>query len=603
MLLGAAILVALVMARALGARLTRLASLRLRGTGLVFASLATQLVIFTRVSHLVPGRLDVGLHICTYALLLTFLLLNTRYRGLWISGLGLAANATAIVANGGRMPISLAAWTASGRSKATITAHGFHNNNVLAGRHTLFAWLGDVFVLPRGIPLATAFSIGDVLIVLGAIAFVCRACAPPGAPTLSHLREPLRLPEFRRLLIGRATSKLGDLLTMAAVVTWLFARSDSTAAVSAFLIARILAATAGGVLAAPLLDRLPGFRTLSIIELARGAITLCALPLALAGFVVPVVVVVCISTLTGAATSPSAASLVPELLPRELVNLGNGLHGLTQNVVMVVGAAAGSFAVIRLGIGGALALDIATFCIAAVLYLRFAAQPQANPTASEGASHRELLRNLVSSRLVLGLTASFTVVTAAMGLLNATLPAFFDGKLAATDVYGYALAAIGAGAMVGELLSGFVDAESAARRSVTFAFLLSAATVFVLSRTGTLATAYLMLLLLGMTDGTTETVRDTLFQRYLPKRLRAGTFALSSAFQNAGMVVGFALAPVVLSFASSARAFDIVALGCVAGAALAAVALLRRPTTVGTATTPPSVLDRPTTAPETVTSG
>ena len=52
-------------------------------------------------------------------------------------------------------------------------------------------------------------------------------------------------------------------------------------------------------------------------------------------------------------TQPSAASLVPDLLPRELVNLGNGLHGLTQNVVMVVGAAAGSFAVIRLGIGGA----------------------------------------------------------------------------------------------------------------------------------------------------------------------------------------------------------------------------------------------------------
>lgn len=179
---------------------------------------------------------------------------------------------------------------------------------------------------------------------------------------------------------------------------------------------------------------------------------------------------------------------------------------------MVIGAAAGSFAVIRLGIGGALALDIATFCIAAVLYLRFAAQPQANPTASEGASHRELLRNLVSSRLVLGVTASFTVVTAAMGLLNATLPAFFDGKLAATDVYGYALAAIGAGAMVGELT-------------------------------------------------------------------------------------------VVLSFASSARAFDIVALGCVAGAALAAVALLRRPTTVGTVTTSLSVLDRAATAPETASSG
>jgi predicted MFS family arabinose efflux permease len=602
MFLGAAVLIALVAARALGARLTRLASVRFRGTFLVFASLATQLIIFTRLSDLVPGRLQSGVHVVTYLLLITFLLVNIHYRALWICALGLAANTTAIVANGGRMPISLSAWTGSGRRAASITAHGFYNNNVLAGSHAQFSWLGDVFVLPRGIPLATAFSIGDLLIVFGAIAFVCRACASPGAPTLGRLREPLRLPHFRRLLIGRATSKLGDLLTMAAVVTWLFARSHSTAAVSAFLIARILAATVGGILAAPLLDRLPGFRTLSIIELARGTITLCALPFALAGLVVPAVVVVCISTLIGAATQPSAAGLVPDLLPRELVNLGNGLHGLTQAVVMVVGAAAGSFAVIRLGIGGALLLDIATFCIAALLYLRFAAKPQADPMALAGASHRELLRNLLSSRLVLGITASFTVVTAAMGLLNATLPAFFDGKLASSDVYGYAIAAIGAGAMMGELLTGFVDAESVARRSVSVAFLLSAGCVMVLSRTGTLATAYLMLLLLGLTDGTTETVRDTLFQRYLPRRLRAGTFAISSAFQNAGMVLGFALAAVLHRVIASTTALDVVAFGCVTGAALAAIALLGRPWQRTTATSR-RVLDGVTPASETVSSG
>jgi MFS family permease len=112
-----------------------------------------------------------------------------------------------------------------------------------------------------------------------------------------------------------------------------------------------------------------------------------------------------------------------------------------------------------------------------------------------------------------------------------------------------------------------------------------------------------MLLLLGMSDGTTETVRDTLFQRYVPKRLRAGTFALSSAFQNAGMVVGFALAPVVLSVGSSARALDTVAVGCVAGAALAAIALLRRSEARTTAARSLSVLEPAGAAGETLTSG
>src|SRR6266571_983738 len=257
MFLAAAILIALVIAQALGARLTRLAGLRFRGTWLVFGSLATQVVIFTRLSDFVPHALDSSLHVLTYAVLLAFLALNARRPGLWICGLGLVANATAILANGGRMPVSLHAWTTTGRPAGRITANGFYNNNILDGAHTSLVWLGDVFALPAGIPLATAFSVGDMLILFGAITFVCRICAPSGGASRRQLLEPLSSPVFRRLLGGRAISKLGDLLTMTAVVTWLFTRTHSTTLVSAFLIARILSATAGGFLAAPLLDRVP----------------------------------------------------------------------------------------------------------------------------------------------------------------------------------------------------------------------------------------------------------------------------------------------------------------------------------------------------------
>jgi MFS family permease len=87
-----------------------------------------------------------------------------------------------------------------------------------------------------------------------------------------------------------------------------------------------------------------------------------------------------------------------------------------------------------------------------------------------------------------------------------------------------------------------------------------------------------MLLLLGSSDGTTEVVRDTLFQRYLPQRLRACLFAISGSVQNAGMVLGIALAPILGALTTSTHTLDAVALGCVVGAALAAAALLKRPT-------------------------
>jgi hypothetical protein len=578
MFLALAIVFALLAARALGAQLTRLSLLHLRTSGLVFAALATQLVIFTGLSSGFPASLDTALHRLSYLLLLAFLVLNRRQPGFWISGVGLAANTAVIFANGGRMPISLRAWTTTGRAASALTRHGFHDNNVLAGPHTPLAWLGDVFALPAVVPFATAFSVGDVLILVGAIAFVCRSCAPAGAPSAKQLLDPLRFDGFRRLLIGRGTSGVGDLLTMTAVVTWLFERTHSTAQVSAFLVARIVATTVGGMLAAPLLNRLPGFRTLSVIELSRGLLTLCAVPLALGRLTIPLLAVVCLSALAGAATNPSASSLVPELLPADLVNRGNGLHGLIRNLVLVVGAAAGSFAVVHLGIAGALMIDVATFCIAAALYQRFSGQPHQTPiSAPSKVSHRELLRALLSSRLVLGLTVSFTVVTAAMGLLNATLPAFFAGNLGQPAAYGYALATIGAGLMLGELLTGFVDAESVARRSVGVAFTLSAAAVFVLGHSSSIATAYLMLLLLGGSDGTTEVVRDTLLQRHLPQRVRAGVFAISDSFQNTGMVLGLALAPVLRTLTTGTHTLNVVAVTCLGGAALAAVALLKRP--------------------------
>jgi hypothetical protein len=43
----------------------------------------------------------------------------------------------------------------------------FMNSGVLP--HPTWAWLGDVFAWPEPMPLANVFSIGDVLIVLGAL--------------------------------------------------------------------------------------------------------------------------------------------------------------------------------------------------------------------------------------------------------------------------------------------------------------------------------------------------------------------------------------------------------------------------------------------------
>ena len=577
MILPVALLCGVLVAWALGARLSGLADIRFRWDWLVLGALAIQIVIFTSLERHIPPALLTPLHALTYVMVIVFLAVNVRVPGFWLVTFGVASNVLVIFANRGRMPVSLTAWKATGASPSLITATGVYNNNVLAGRHTHLAFLGDVFALPGNVPLANALSIGDVLIVVGMAAFVYLSCTPRlGTPGWSAL-APLRVPAFRRVLAGRSTSRLGDWVTMTAIVTWVFEVTHSTAMVSGFLVARIVAAIIGGIVSAPMLDRMARFHALSVVEVARGATTLVMVPFALGGHVLPVIGLVCVSSFLGAATNPSAASLVPEVVPGEMLQAGNALHGVARNCTTVVGSVVGGASVSLFGIGPALAIDFATFVVAALLYARFPHTPPAAPTTGEAehARRRDLMKVLVTNRVVFGLVSSFTIATAAMGLLNASLPRFFELRIGDDSAYGYAIAAIGAGLLCGEALTAFIRRESVARRSIGLAFIACAAALYVMAHTTVGATAFLMLFLVGAADGTTEVVYDTLVQLNVARRMQAGVFALTSSVQNAGMVVGLLAAPALAHVGAGVAPRYAAAALAVAGV-VAAVTLIRR---------------------------
>jgi DHA3 family macrolide efflux protein-like MFS transporter len=282
---------------------------------------------------------------------------------------------------------------------------------------------------------------------------------------------------------------------------------------------------------------------------------------------------VAVSAAVSAATDPSAATLVPDLLPPRLVHTGNAAHGVVRNVMMVAGTFAGAFAVVELGITTALLIDSVTFALAALLYRTFASG--GTPFREQAqVSRSAVLRAIVRQRVTLGLTASFTVVTAAMAIVNASLPVFFDQRLGNAHAYGYGLGAIGAGLLCGEALSACVRREVVARRSVPLAFLFCGGMILLLSATTMQATAYLFLFLLGACDGTTEVVYDTLFQGRLPRHILAGAFAVAAAFQRGGMILGFVIAPVLLRI-GWITTLEVAGAVCLFGAVLAGAALVR----------------------------
>jgi MFS family permease len=579
MIIGLVLLAGLAIAWALGARLSELTRLRFRGDALVFLALGLQLAVFTPLNTHIPAGLDTTLHLLSYLLLIGFVVLNIRLPGFWVVGFGLVANTLVIAINGGRMPISLHTWRATGAAASLITTTGSSDNNILAGPGTHLGWLGDVFPLPQAMPLATAISIGDILMLIGMVAFVYRSCAQRPDGPATNLLAPLRSGAFRRVLSGRLVSGVGDWLAQAAVVTWIYTESHSTYLVAAFLVGRIGGATMGGLASAPLLDRIGGFRVLSWVEAMRGVLALAMLPLAIGGRIWPVILLCGVSSFLSSATNPSAAGLIPDMLPHPLLQAGNALHNLAPTLASILGAASGGFLVIQFGIGSALTVDLASFVVAAVLYHSFASGPTLAARASKShQSRRSLARAMSRNRVILSVTASFAAATAAFGLLNATTPTLFDQRFDQPGAYGYVAAMLGVGYLFGEVLTGLIRQQTVVRRSISVAFLCTAAAASLLAASPTLETAFLAAFMLGAADGVTEVAHDTLIQLHSPSETRAGIFAIANSVERGGMLLGLLLAPGIVAVTSPQIAVQIAAGALLLAAAVAAAGLARTQT-------------------------
>jgi hypothetical protein len=157
-----------------GGRLRRLNEIKLRAGWAVLGAMLIQFLIFPLGDRgpILPYA-TVPLHFASYALLALFLVSNLRHWPIAVMGVGLLLNLMAIAANGGYMPSSPAALRQAGLVEAAerLVALGREGNVVLMGPATHLNFLGDVLYIPRGVPFAAAFSVGDLLIGLGLAAF------------------------------------------------------------------------------------------------------------------------------------------------------------------------------------------------------------------------------------------------------------------------------------------------------------------------------------------------------------------------------------------------------------------------------------------------
>jgi len=166
-----------------------LGSVKVKLWPVALIGLAFQGLLFSPPVAEVVGKLGPSLYVASTTLVLMALVVNFRQPGFGLILVGALANFVVIIANGGQMPASPEAFTALNGVPVVPTTN--FTNSVIAGADTSFYFLADIFVLPRPLPLANVFSIGDVLIGLGGAWFI--VAVMHRRPPSHSVRRPKRV--------------------------------------------------------------------------------------------------------------------------------------------------------------------------------------------------------------------------------------------------------------------------------------------------------------------------------------------------------------------------------------------------------------------------
>lgn len=161
-----------------------------RYVGLVFLAYLPQFFAFylPATRQIFPDGWVPLVLIVSQAVLLLFAWFNRRLFGFWLLGLGLLANFLVIVLNGGMMPLmpenAEKLIPPDNSVQLELGERVGYGKDILLRKSDTRLWiLGDVFTTPEWINYPLAFSIGDILISMGAFWLFWQL----GGPQKSHL--------------------------------------------------------------------------------------------------------------------------------------------------------------------------------------------------------------------------------------------------------------------------------------------------------------------------------------------------------------------------------------------------------------------------------
>ena len=406
---------------------------------------------------------------------------------------------------------------------------------------------------------------------------------PPIAP--SGLRRMLGLAtmdfgplrrrrDFRLLFVGQAVSLFGSEITYVALPYQAYHLTGSSLVVGllglAELVPLLCAAFIGGALA----DAFDRRRMMQLTELSFAAASLVLVGNALLPhphlwvlFAVSVVQ----ATLDGL-QRPSLDALTPRLVERDELIAAGALTSFRMTLGGIAGPALGGVLLATVGLAPTYAVDTATFIVSLAALRMMRAVPP--PPEAERPSLRRIAEGVryAGSRQDLMGTYIVDIVAMFFGMPMALFPAAAT-HLGGPGVLGLLYAAPAAGSLIATVTSGWTAHVHRHGAAVCIAAAGWGAGIVVFGLAPGLGLALAGLVLAGGADMVSGIFRTTIWNQTIPDHLRGRLAGIEQVSYSTGPLLGNVESGVVASLASLRASIVSGGVLCIAGVAVAALAL------------------------------
>jgi MFS family permease len=333
--------------------------------------------------------------------------------------------------------------------------------------------------------------------------------------------RPLRIPEYRRILIGQGTSFIGSMLTQVAVPVQIWALTQSPLYVGFVGLAGLVPIVVFGLYGGAIADAVDR-RVLYLWSSIGGwVVTLALLVQTLLDLsnVWLILALVFVQSGMFAVASSARGAIIPRIVPTELVPAANTLNFTVGNVGQVAGPLiAGLLLVLPNGFALAYAADALLFTAALYSVLKLPSiPPQGEVQRPDWRAVAEGLR-FIAVRPVLVMSFAVDIAAMVLAMPRSLFPAVADARFGGQ--VGPLYAAIAIGAVVAGLSSGWIGRVRRQGRALTLAIVGWGGAVAVSGLVGQLWLVVALLALAGAFDLVSAVYRQTILQTYAPDEMR-----------------------------------------------------------------------------------